>query len=88
VKKSGHTRTDVLHRDGLLDGPQAFFIALAVMGAAGFVTMLGWLILFGGLLSQQRAGHSNNPPGGDRGGADGGRLVSPGFAAPIRRQAE
>ncbi len=30
-----------------MDAPQFFFIALAIAGALGFVTMLGWLMLFG-----------------------------------------
>lgn len=32
----------------LVDQVQAFFIALAIVGGIGFLTMFGWLMLFGG----------------------------------------
>ena len=32
----------------MVDRTQFFFVALAVVGAVGFVTMVGWLMLFGG----------------------------------------
>jgi hypothetical protein len=32
----------------LVDRMQALFVVLAVVGAIGFITMFGWLMLFGG----------------------------------------
>lgn len=31
-----------------VDRMQALFVALAIVGAVGFITMFGWLMLFGG----------------------------------------